>query len=210
MYRLSRNRTCSRRRRSEPPSLLRAELHAHVAPAGFGDQHTGCGRLNEKLPGTGPNDLDGDEIFGDEDVGMGLRGGHRRTQGDVGGDGGAAVELEDVRFGAVVRRTGVGDLSRFAGYGFGGVAPEDETREADRQHQGKEAGDQLQGVSRSIIRGNGMVSRTWCRPQIQATVRSTPRPNPACGTLQYLRRSRYHWNASGGRSCVSIPAFRVA
>ncbi len=27
-----------------------------------------------------------------------------------------------------------------------------------------------------------MVSRMWSRPQIQATVRSTPRPNPLCGT----------------------------
>jgi two-component system, chemotaxis family, chemotaxis protein CheY len=39
------------------------------------------------------------------------------------------------------------------------------------------------GVMRSIIRANGMVSRTWCRPQIQATQRSTPMPKPACGTV---------------------------
>ena len=38
------------------------------------------------------------------------------------------------------------------------------------------------GVIRSIIRANGIVSRTWCRPQIQATHRSTPMPKPACGT----------------------------
>ena len=28
------------------------------------------------------------------------------------------------------------------------------------------------------VRGKAMVSRTWSRPQIQATVRSTPRPKP--------------------------------
>ncbi len=37
------------------------------------------------------------------------------------------------------------------------------------------------GVIRSIMRAKGMVSRTWCRPQIQATQRSTPMPKPACG-----------------------------
>ncbi len=31
------------------------------------------------------------------------------------------------------------------------------------------------------MRGNGIVSRTCGRPQIHATVRSIPRPNPACG-----------------------------
>jgi hypothetical protein len=40
-----------------------------------------------------------------------------------------------------------------------------------------------QGVIRSIIRANGMVSRTWWSPQIQATQRSTPMPKPACGTV---------------------------
>ena len=33
-----------------------------------------------------------------------------------------------------------------------------------------------------IKRGNGIVSRTWCSPQIHCTVRSTPSPKPACGT----------------------------
>ena len=32
------------------------------------------------------------------------------------------------------------------------------------------------------VRGKAMVSRTWSRPQIQATVRSTPRPKPLCTT----------------------------
>jgi len=39
------------------------------------------------------------------------------------------------------------------------------------------------GVIRSVMRANGMVSRTWWSPQIQATQRSTPMPNPACGTV---------------------------
>ena len=38
------------------------------------------------------------------------------------------------------------------------------------------------GVKRSSMRGKGMVSRTWCRPQSQATMRSMPMPKPACGT----------------------------
>ena len=54
---------------------------------------------------------------------------------------------------------------------------------------------------RSIIRAKGMVSRTWWRPQIQATVRSTPRPKPACGTEPYWRRSRYQSKASSGSLC---------
>jgi hypothetical protein len=39
-----------------------------------------------------------------------------------------------------------------------------------------------QGVILSLLRGKGIVSRTWWRPQIQATQRSTPMPKPACGT----------------------------
>ena len=35
------------------------------------------------------------------------------------------------------------------------------------------------------MRGNGMVSRMCSSPQIQATARSTPMPNPACGTEPY-------------------------
>jgi hypothetical protein len=53
----------------------------------------------------------------------------------------------------------------------------------------------LYGVSRSNIRGNGIVSRTWCSPHNHPTQRSIPIPNPACGTLPYRRRSRYHSNA---------------
>ena len=39
------------------------------------------------------------------------------------------------------------------------------------------------GLSRVSMRGNGIVSRTWGRPQIHATVRSMPRPKPACGNV---------------------------
>ena len=39
------------------------------------------------------------------------------------------------------------------------------------------------GFSRLSIRGNGMVSRTWSNPAIHASVRSTPIPKPAWGTL---------------------------
>ncbi len=39
------------------------------------------------------------------------------------------------------------------------------------------------GLMRSIMRAKGMVSRTWCSPQIQATMRSTPAPKPAWGTV---------------------------
>jgi len=39
-----------------------------------------------------------------------------------------------------------------------------------------------QGRRRSSMRGNGIVSRTWCSPQSHATQRSTPMPKPACGT----------------------------
>ena len=40
-----------------------------------------------------------------------------------------------------------------------------------------------QGLRRLSMRGKGMVSRTCCKPQIHATVRSMPRPNPAWGKL---------------------------
>ena len=40
-----------------------------------------------------------------------------------------------------------------------------------------------QGVIRSIMRANGIVSLTWWSPQIHATHRSTPMPKPAWGTL---------------------------
>lgn len=38
------------------------------------------------------------------------------------------------------------------------------------------------GYKRFSKRGNGMVSRTCSVPEIQATVRSKPRPKPECGT----------------------------
>lgn len=55
--------------------------------------------------------------------------------------------------------------------------------------QGKHA---RHGVRRLSMRGNGMSSRTWRRPVIQARVRSTPSPKPEWGKVPYLRRSRYH------------------
>src|SRR6266853_3522319 len=57
------------------------------------------------------------------------------------------------------------------------------------------------GYSRCSMRGNGMGTRRFSRPQIQATARSMPMPKPECGTLPYLRRSRYHLKASSGRLC---------
>src|SRR5512140_1915256 len=39
------------------------------------------------------------------------------------------------------------------------------------------------GVMRSIMRAKGIVSRTWCSPHTQETVRSTPRPKPAWGAV---------------------------
>ena len=44
------------------------------------------------------------------------------------------------------------------------------------------------GRVRYSIRGNAMVSRICSKPHIHATNRSTPMPNPPCGTLPYLRR----------------------
>lgn len=44
----------------------------------------------------------------------------------------------------------------------------------------------------SLARGKAMHSRTLSNPLIQLISRSQPRPNPPCGTVPYLRRSRYH------------------
>ena len=41
--------------------------------------------------------------------------------------------------------------------------------------------DERQGARRFSMRGKGIVSRTCGSPQIQETVRSMPRPKPACG-----------------------------
>jgi len=38
------------------------------------------------------------------------------------------------------------------------------------------------GYIRPMVRGKAMAWRMWCKPVIQATVRSTPSPKPACGT----------------------------
>lgn len=39
------------------------------------------------------------------------------------------------------------------------------------------------GYNRYNMRGNGIVSRIWRVPEIHATARSMPIPNPLCGTL---------------------------
>src|SRR6201987_1894984 len=57
------------------------------------------------------------------------------------------------------------------------------------------------GYSRCNVLGNGIVSRTSSRPQIQATALSIPMPKPPWGTLPNLRKSRYHLKASSGRPC---------
>ncbi len=48
-----------------------------------------------------------------------------------------------------------------------------------------------QGRSLFIILGNAIVSRRCGKPQIHATVRSSPNPNPAWVNVPYLRKSRY-------------------
>ena len=42
------------------------------------------------------------------------------------------------------------------------------------------------------MRGNAMHSRMCGVPQIHATVRSSPSPNPECTNVPYVRRSSYH------------------
>src|SRR5215471_4932134 len=68
-------------------------------------------------------------------------------------------------------------------------------------HNSRRDGGATHGYNRYSIRGNGIVSRTCSSPQIQATARSMPMPNPPWGTLPNLRRSRYHLNASAGKLC---------
>src|ERR1043165_2715852 len=43
-------------------------------------------------------------------------------------------------------------------------------------------------------------------PQIHATVRSTPSPNPECTNVPYFRRSRYHEYASSGSPSALLRA----
>jgi hypothetical protein len=62
----------------------------------------------------------------------------------------------------------------------------------------------LYGYIFSSIRGYGIVSRTWSSLPTHATVRSTPRPKPQCGTVPYRRRSRYHSYAARGSLCLAI------
>ena len=48
------------------------------------------------------------------------------------------------------------------------------------------------GLKRPIVRGKGIHSRICSTPVIQRTVRSSPIPNPECGTLPYFLKSKYH------------------
>src|SRR5437667_3169121 len=54
------------------------------------------------------------------------------------------------------------------------------------------------GHNRYNVRGKAIASRMCGMPQIHATVRSTPSPNPACTNVPYLRRARYQLYASSG------------
>ena len=67
-----------------------------------------------------------------------------------------------------------------------------------------EGGGDGQGYMRYSMRGNAIVSRTCSSPQIHATQRSIPMPNPPCGTVPYLRKSMYQLNASRGSPCSSM------
>ena len=42
------------------------------------------------------------------------------------------------------------------------------------------------------VRGNGIVSRILAIPVTSIIIRSKPKQKPACGTLPYLRESKYH------------------
>jgi hypothetical protein len=57
---------------------------------------------------------------------------------------------------------------------------------------------EIYGVNLPYILGKGMLSRTCFNLQTQVTKRSKPNPNPAWGTEPYLRKSKYHSNASIG------------
>ena len=42
-----------------------------------------------------------------------------------------------------------------------------------------------------MVRGKGIASRMCSIPHNQAVTRSTPMPNPECGTDPYLRNSKF-------------------
>lgn len=52
--------------------------------------------------------------------------------------------------------------------------------------------------------GKGITSLMFSTPVAKRIIRSNPRPNPLCSTVPYLRRSRYHWYGSSGRSKSNI------
>jgi hypothetical protein len=56
-----------------------------------------------------------------------------------------------------------------------------------------------QGFSLLSMRGKGIASRICSMPQSQPVHRSMPIPNPPCGNVPYLRRSRYQLKDSSGR-----------
>jgi hypothetical protein len=56
------------------------------------------------------------------------------------------------------------------------------TPPAHRRAPARQHGRWCYGRSRSSMRGNGTVSRTWRMPVSHVTQRSMPMPKPACGT----------------------------
>ncbi len=49
-----------------------------------------------------------------------------------------------------------------------------------------------QNSAEPVVRGNGSTSRMFAMPVRYITMRSKPRPKPACLLLPKRRRSRYH------------------
>ena len=86
----------------------------------------------------------------------------------------------------VLRRDALTGGDAFAGAGAPFRTPEERDTLFSRYAQATIVDEQVGGgnaLSRLSIRGKGMVSRTWSSPAIHASVRSTPIPKPACGTL---------------------------
>ena len=104
-------------------------------------------------------------------------------------DEGARVDDDDVGVGRVRRQR----VAALLGQPHHHLGVDEVLRAAERNET------DLHGVTRYIMRGNGVASRTCSRPQIHPTTRSMPMPKPPCGTDPKRRRSRYHSNASCGR-----------